>query len=1057
MKMIAKVMEYMKCKGVVAAMLAAALALFSASPAWADSANYIMYITADGTSGGTGMISTLGGTWYAMDSNGSLLYEGSGLAFNSSGEIRITSSAGKVTVYLKNASTSYNVTCNSTLMGSSSLSGSSGTYTFTLNGMYYNNGYLYVGAYKVTPSATYTITTAVSPSGAGTVSGGGSYVSGATTTLSATANSGYRFVNWSDGNTSSSRSVTVSANATYTANFQKYYTVTWNANGGTVTTASSNIDENSTVGDLQTPTRDGYEFAGWFTAATNGTQITSSQTVTANVTYFAQWNPVTDAAWAAEGYGVKVGSTYYTSLAEAVEKAADGDTITLVTNLTSAVTLTAAATANKDLTIDFNGYSADAALLIQNDTAGKSITLKNGTINGGLDGQDGAGSYAGGWVFENMTFSSSNALWNDAHPITIKSGTYPCEIPIPAGEVTIEGGTFSGEIHNKSIYTGNDTGTLVIKGGTFAAACFVAADLLDNSITLMGGTFATNPLTYSSAVTVADGYAVVYNGSTYQVLAESGAIAEGYIAKIGRNFYKTIAAANDAAADGDTIELLTNVVNTAELYITKAITIDGHDFEVSRSNANYRVYVDVSGKEVTFKNTAFDGGQVAYTGTTSGYGICVHAGTLTLTNSVVRNYYRSYSGTSASLYGNALWASTNSVLNLDAGTVVSNNNFTTSSTSSSDNLNIYGGVIWSGGVLNIRGAKIVDCTLSGSGYKTVVYGAAIRPNTTASSIVNLQSGEISGIKVVATSSSSSTPAIYANGKAINAYYATVYMTNGNFRVTGNTNQYADISPRAEHSDIHASDGKFYIAGDNIKIDGLSSTSMTNELEVVGNLGTNTSIGVYYPDTQIVGGQFGVTTANSGLTEDGASRFYCYTDSSYTGAISGTNLVWKHPWTSYYNGFSNYTGYFAVCDNDQTPANYSVYLVDLNLSSVSDVATWMNANYGTAAWTSAIKRTFTPSVYNTSNAGITVLLEGDNVSGSYIPYAIVVHNDDEKFDVLTTIGFSTGPSFCYYFNTTSMTGGTSTHTGWQEFARVAKIGDTYYEDLQTALNAVPAGD
>lgn len=53
----------------------------------------------------------------------------------------------------------------------------------------------------------------------GTVSGGGAFESGATATITATPNDGYRFVKWSDGNTDATRTVTVSADTTYTAEF----------------------------------------------------------------------------------------------------------------------------------------------------------------------------------------------------------------------------------------------------------------------------------------------------------------------------------------------------------------------------------------------------------------------------------------------------------------------------------------------------------------------------------------------------------------------------------------------------------------------------------------------------------------------------------------------------------------------------------------------------------------------------------------------------------------------------------------------------------------------
>jgi len=69
------------------------------------------------------------------------------------------------------------------------------------------------------------------------------------------------------------------------------YTVSFNANGGTTPTASKTVTYGSTYGTLPTPTRTGYTFTGWYTAASGGTKITSSSTVsiTSNQTLYAQW------------------------------------------------------------------------------------------------------------------------------------------------------------------------------------------------------------------------------------------------------------------------------------------------------------------------------------------------------------------------------------------------------------------------------------------------------------------------------------------------------------------------------------------------------------------------------------------------------------------------------------------------------------------------------------------------------------------------------------------------------------------------------------------------
>ncbi|MBR4177058.1 MAG: hypothetical protein IKQ53_06635 [Bacteroidales bacterium] len=83
---------------------------------------------------------------------------------------------------------------------------------------------------------TFTIKVKANDSSMGTVTGGGKYESGATATLEATANAGYKFVNWEDNSTNNPRLVTVTADAEYTANFAvqtgvkvQFGDATWNA------------------------------------------------------------------------------------------------------------------------------------------------------------------------------------------------------------------------------------------------------------------------------------------------------------------------------------------------------------------------------------------------------------------------------------------------------------------------------------------------------------------------------------------------------------------------------------------------------------------------------------------------------------------------------------------------------------------------------------------------------------------------------------------------------------------------------------------------------------
>jgi len=81
----------------------------------------------------------------------------------------------------------------------------------------------YVAQYNST-TQSYTITTAGEN---GTTTGDGTYQYGTKVTLTATPNACYEFVQWNDGDTSATREITVTGNATYTATFKKIqYTIT---------------------------------------------------------------------------------------------------------------------------------------------------------------------------------------------------------------------------------------------------------------------------------------------------------------------------------------------------------------------------------------------------------------------------------------------------------------------------------------------------------------------------------------------------------------------------------------------------------------------------------------------------------------------------------------------------------------------------------------------------------------------------------------------------------------------------------------------------------------
>ena len=124
----------------------------------------------------------------------------------------------------------------------------------------------------------------------------GVYSRKATVTLGTPTKTGYNFSKWQitagdstlSGNKLTIGTTDTTIKAIYTA---KKYTVTYNANGGTVSGTSKSVTYNAKYGTLPTPKRAGYSFLGWYTAKTGGSKITETTIVkiTSNQTIYAQW------------------------------------------------------------------------------------------------------------------------------------------------------------------------------------------------------------------------------------------------------------------------------------------------------------------------------------------------------------------------------------------------------------------------------------------------------------------------------------------------------------------------------------------------------------------------------------------------------------------------------------------------------------------------------------------------------------------------------------------------------------------------------------------------
>ena len=157
------------------------------------------------------------------------------------------------------------------------------TYSFTVNG----NRTL-VANFQYDPP-TYTINASANPSNGGSISGAGTFIEGQVCTLTASPNSSFVFLKWTENGTQVSTnptySFTVNSNRTLVAHFQSQpsqYTVTLSANpnnggsvsgGGTYTQGQTcNITANANPN---------YSFENW---TENGTQVSANSTYSFTVT-----------------------------------------------------------------------------------------------------------------------------------------------------------------------------------------------------------------------------------------------------------------------------------------------------------------------------------------------------------------------------------------------------------------------------------------------------------------------------------------------------------------------------------------------------------------------------------------------------------------------------------------------------------------------------------------------------------------------------------------------------------------------------------------------------
>ncbi len=313
------------------------------------------------------------------------------------------------------------------------------------------NGDTTIDIYMIWTPITYTIKYDGNGNTSGsTANSSHTYDQARALTANGFAKTGYTFAGWATSKTgeviysdqesvinlSSTQNDTITLYAKWTPN---EYTVTFNANGGTTSTASKKVTYDSTYGTLPTPSaysKTGYivTFNGWYTAKTGGTHVTASTTVkiTGNQTLYAHWieTPIT--------YTIVYNGNGYTN----------GSTASSTHTYNSAKTLTANGFGKTGYTFIGWATSATGAVVYSNQqsvtnlssTNGATITLyakwqaKQFTVSfnpsekGGLLTDVANGTYSGNNATITYTSSSHqykfvNSSTNDPY-VTIASTVY---------------------------------------------------------------------------------------------------------------------------------------------------------------------------------------------------------------------------------------------------------------------------------------------------------------------------------------------------------------------------------------------------------------------------------------------------------------------------------------------------------------------------------------------------------------------------------------------------------------------------------------------------------
>lgn len=214
------------------------------------------------------------------------------------------------------------------------------------------------------------------------------------------------------------------------------YTVTYNANGGSVETTSQVSLTGGNI-TLPTPTRSDYTFNGWYTSASGGTLIGKagiSYIVTKNITLYAQWTKnISPTATIGS-----CNSLTYSGLSQTLASGAQNATYSNNTG-TNAGTYTVTVTANNNYSFSDGTTSKTLSCTIKQKDENISLTSKSETYTGKVINANTASIFGDGTVkytyytdssCSTKTTTSVGATTSGGAPIDV--GTYYVKASVDA-------------------------------------------------------------------------------------------------------------------------------------------------------------------------------------------------------------------------------------------------------------------------------------------------------------------------------------------------------------------------------------------------------------------------------------------------------------------------------------------------------------------------------------------------------------------------------------------------------------------------------------------------